>query len=178
MRGFFGAMLLVLYGSVAVAGGGVKAETIRLTERQDASPRAVVVFGGRVDVSYTSWAPAKQGCLTWAQAPDVVADHEGMLAKNEYNVDAGRASGRCQIVQEVHLGDVEGLTLRVGVKPLTQKQIDGIPYGVKKALHLIVFDHNRPYELLAVSFDNMSDADLRRIAYEEGILRVLKYRED
>ena len=33
-------------------------------------------------------------------------------------------------------------------------------------------------EAIIVSFDDISDEDLRRISYEEAVLRHLKYRED
>ncbi len=95
------------------------------------------------------------------------------------------------VVRERYLGPPDGLmgvlrTTTRGGRPydslyfLTQDHVRNIPFGAKKVLYLSIAMAliRQGTEAIIVSFDDISDEDLRRISYEEAVLRHLKYRED
>jgi hypothetical protein len=54
-----------------------------------------------------------------------------------------------------------------------------VPPGAKRIALIRVGKSQRIVRsVAAIAFDDISDDDLRQIAFEDGVLRVLKYRED
>lgn len=83
-------------------------------------------------------------------------------------------------IKEEYLGEPAGFR----PAPLSSEQRigpDALPqvgYGGRRVISLLIQDMGQVRQSLTVSFDDIGDDELRQIALEDAVYRVLRFRED
>lgn len=192
------AAALLLAGP-AGAGGGVDPASIAMRDWGGKRPASITVIGCEpqppVIYSVDFSGINKFGSFVWHGQPELSAQGASLMKRNEF-VEKGDLGNRN--VYETYLGDPDGLLAHVPEHrhgPLSceviREQLFKIPAGVRKALLLRVDVGHKMLDpgtrnkingfnnrLLTLVFEDVSDADLRAIAYEDGVLRAFRFRED
>lgn len=191
---FLPAVALIVLSGSAIAGMGIDPKTIEYKDWGPKKPTVTVVF------AHTGQKQALLGSHTtgdflWEGNPEMTQLGMALYGRNNWTRgDQSKETGFLRyavIVRERYLGQPEGLlaVLRPdlrGAGPqaplyfLSHKDVRDIPFGAKKVAYLSIAMGaiRQGTELIVVSFDDITDSDMRRIAFEEGVLRHLKYRED
>lgn len=195
-RAFLAAIVLASLAGPALAGNGVDPATIKLRDWEGKRPPSITILGCTPRPDQTgllnSWLNFnKSGTFLWAGNGPLTEAGAEMMRGNGFVEHQETGSGN-RTVTELVLGDAaavykevtEARTNQVSCEVI-KEQMFNIPDGVKKGLLLqvrvAVNKRMSRYvnQALTLVFDgNVSDDDLRRIAYEDGVLRAFGFRED
>lgn len=173
---------LLLFNLQAMAGNGVDVEQLKFRDWGESRPKAITVISGQVGRNLRLWGDVFGQGVDWR-------DRNGKTVEQMRNqICALERAPTCKqwqpfglSVLEVFIGDAaefrpapETNEARIGVAALAN-----IGTGAKKVLLLRIIEGSIPRESLTITFDdNVSDEDLRQLALEEGVYRVLRFRED
>lgn len=181
------AVALSLAASSSFAGNGVDPATIVYKDWGDTKPKVLVILPRvpKVNKAITFFSQWK-GEFEWRGSDELTQIGNDLLKRNHFEP---YGNGHFVIsVTELYLGVPEGL-LKV-LRPhrtgnsqwLSEEDVRNIPFGAMKVLYIstkaVSSLAGEGIEAIAVAFEEVSDADLRRIAFEEAVLRELRYRED
>jgi hypothetical protein len=176
--------LLTLMG-MAHAGNRVDPSLIQYRKWEGAKPNVMAIVSGQVNRRlWVYWSNPYNVQWSTLKGDPVAAAQRDQLCELISKASDGMCQGsdRPRIeIRELFLGAAadfrpgavsdEG---HVGIEALA-----GVPPGAKRVLHLAVGQlGNRRMEVVAIAFDDVTDDVLRQIAYEDGVLRALYYRED
>lgn len=167
------------------AGNRVDPTLIQYRNWDGAKPNVVTMISGQV--SHSKWIHwGNPYNVKWANLKNELV----AVAQREQLCDlVNRASGgMCQgtespriEIREIFLGEAAQFQPS-GVSDhnhIGRESLAGVPPGAKRVLHLALGQMgNLPMEVIAIAFDDVTDDVLRQIAYEDGVLRALYYRED
>jgi len=169
----------------SVAGNGIDPATITYKEWGDAKPKTMVILPRRPQVNkavqlFGGW----KGRFEWSGSEEMTQIGNDLYKRNNFDLAEGRVHTS---VTELYLGDADGL-LKV-LRPafanyhwLSAEDLRNVPFGAKKVLYVATRNSAGlaagRIEAIVIAFSDASDADLRRIAYEEAVLRELRYRDD
>ena len=184
MNKYFLPIVLALITAQAFAGNGIDPKTIIYKEWADAKPKTMIIVPKQRTVTpQFQLIGAWTGAFQWPASEAMTQLGTELYRRNNFEVNSGAPH---VIVREVYLGEPEGLLkfLRpVSRNPqwLSVDDVKDVPFGAKKVLYLST--HKRltapqGIETIVIAFDDVSDDDLRWVAYEEVVLRQLRYRED
>ncbi|MCX7173790.1 MAG: hypothetical protein NT159_07680 [Proteobacteria bacterium] len=176
---------LALASLSSVAGNGIDPATITYKEWDAAKPKTMVILPRRPQVNkavqlFGGW----KGRFEWSGSEEMTQIGNDLYKRNNFDLAEGRVH---TTVTELYLGGADGL-LKV-LRPtfahyqwLSAEDLRSIPVGAKKVLYVTTRNSagmaSQGIEAIVIAFDESSDADMRRIAYEEAVLRELRYRED
>ncbi|MCX7173791.1 MAG: hypothetical protein NT159_07685 [Proteobacteria bacterium] len=186
------ATALCCQGAVA----GVDGTTIKY-KTWDGEKPSVMVLRSKEDSCTRKIALTSRGRFGWVVMKDgknallepMSAVGKDLLDRNGYDTDpnsSGIGNPQVFMVQEKAIGDpaeVQKLiTISDDSHAFQQGDIAAVPIGAKKALLITtVYSHNpdrTPAHILAVAFSDISDDNLRAIAFEEGVVRHFCWRKD
>lgn len=168
--------------SFALAGNGIDPGQLKYKEWGGNKPKSITVISGQVGRNLRLFGE------TFGQGVDWRDRSGNSITPMRNQICALERGSSCKpwqpyglSVLEAFLGDAsefrpapESSDARLGVKAL-----EHIGAGAKKVLLLRIIEGSIPRESLTIAFDdNVSDDDLRQLALEEGVYRVLRFRED
>lgn len=182
---------------LAAAGNGVDPMTVQYRDWNGKRPSTIALLGCEPRKDQTgllnAWLNAgKTGILIWPGQPELAQHGSDLLKRNNFEPSEKGFGDRH--VEEIALGNVETIRAAIpesqshGRCEVVRTQLTNIPPGVKKGILLAVDksmgihqgrrvrDHLN--HVLVLVFENVSDADLRQLAYEDGVLRAFYFRED
>jgi hypothetical protein len=183
MRRLLGIVVMVCVSGAALAGNGVDPATVSLRDWDGGRPRVQVVVSGRFGTLLPLFVRTYN--VSWKDGQGT--EHERMHARfcdliNRNWADSCTTADSPRIrVLERYLGAPGGLAVNP-IGTATQVGMDslsGVGAGGSKVLYLEVWrNRTEKRELVAIAFDDgLSDEDLRDVAYEDGVLRMLGFRE-
>ncbi|MEW5967222.1 MAG: hypothetical protein AB1720_09570 [Pseudomonadota bacterium] len=88
------------------------------------------------------------------------------------------------LIREAFLGTAEEFKqhpnsgVKSGKHAIGIDQLADLPPGAKRVIQVAVMEVNEIRTVISVSYDDISDDDLRTIALEDGIFRVLRWRSN
>lgn len=183
---FLAAVLGLVWIVGAHAGNGVPPELIQYKRWDNTKPNVLTVVSGQmVRTGYWFLASSFTFNVSWVNAGRQIEPIRKQLCDLLSRAQDNRCIGIDKprfLIEELFLGPAADFqpspvsdASRIGTQSLAN-----IPAGAKKVLYLRVTQPNQPAkEVFSASFDdNTPDDDLRQIALEDGVLRVLRFRED
>ncbi|MBZ0096048.1 MAG: hypothetical protein K8H75_11875 [Sulfuricella sp.] len=179
------AVLSALSCGLANAGNGIKPELIQYRNWSGERPNVTTVVSGSIGANVPLFVWRYN--VSWtAQDRSQVENQRKQLCDLVNSAMGEKCSGPDSpaiAISEIFLGAAKDFSPspvanenRIGVPTLAS-----IPPGATRVLHLsVATTRNKPAkEVAAIAFDDqVSDDALRQIAYEDGVLRVVGYRED
>ncbi len=172
----------VLLSLAAQAGNGI--DPARLNYRNawpGGEPRAVSILSGQVPKNLALTGRSFSLGVDWE---DAMGRPKPELRQQICRLIAGdpcppfRAGG--VRIKEDYLGEPAGFRpaalsseQRIGADALAQ-----VGYGGRRVISLLIQDMGQVRQSLTVSFDDIGDDELRQIALEDAVYRVLRFRED
>lgn len=171
----------VLGSGVAIAGNGINAGKIPYKAFQDGRPRSVTIITGQVGKNLRLLNNVLPNGVAWEDRKDrpqeVFRQQICQLANEPCQPYKPRGVG----VGELYLGTPDGLHLPL-IGTLTVIGIDSLAdvgFGAKRVLLLSVEDMGHVMQSITIVFDDgVTDEELRQIALEDGVYRVLRYRDE
>lgn len=192
-------LLLAIITAAAWAASGVDPASIPRHDWAGRRPVSITVLGcppvASAVYSLDGTGLNKYGTFRWKGEPRLALEGADLMRANGY-IEHGEVGVRS--VEEVFLGDPDALLSHIPQErcgalscEVIRTQLRDVPPGVKKALLLFVEVGHKQIDprtrvkvnsgfnrILTLVFDDVADADLRRIAYEDGVLRAFRFRED
>jgi len=192
-------LVLSVLAAASWAAGGVDPASIPQHDWAGRRPSSITVLGcppvPTAVYSLDSTGFNKYGTFRWKGQPGLTGEGADLMRANGY-VERGELGLRA--VEELFLGDPDTLLPHVPQErsgtlscEVIREQLRNVPAGVKKALLLYVEVGHKQIDprtnakinsgfnrILTLVFDDVTDEDLRRIAYDDGVLRAFRFRED
>lgn len=184
--------LSLAWAAATPAQARIDPDTIQYKQWPNGKPSVMVVRANRCDAGSSF---ASRAIFSWADAAGGTVESmeqigTALLQRNGYNTDPKHKTGFLPAtpfyVMELALGAPDAVRKQIPIgneaASFRQADMDAIPYGAKKALLLRLrakshIDNYTTMHILAVAFDEISDEDLRRIAFEEGVTRQFCWRK-
>lgn len=170
-----------LGSGVAIAGNGINAGEIPYKAFPDGRPRSVTVITGQVGKNLRLLGSVLPNGVAWEdrndQPQEAFRQQICQLANEPCQTYKPRGVG----VGELYLGTPDGLHLPligtpavIGIDSLAE-----VGFGAKRVLLLSVEDMGHVMQSITIVFDDgVTDDQLRQIALEDGVYRVLRYRDE
>jgi hypothetical protein len=166
----------------ATAANGVSASKLTYQSWSQGKPNAQTLVSGVFD-SNSSWMFVPFN-VSWAPAgkQDQIEPASSDLCKSiSPGADHGctGSSKPILIINELFAGDAKdfkpsGQSTVFHIGPET---LSTIPEGAKQVLHLQVIFQGQPREIMTISFDETPIEVLRTVSIEEGIYRVMRWKD-
>jgi len=175
--------------TMAFAGNGVDASTISYKDWAGAKPKVVIVLP-RAQTNKEWLMGGWGGDFLWEGSDELSQLGTSLYRRNNFAPgDSAKKNRYYARVKEVYLGEPEGLlkVLRPGNSGMgsnrrwvSAEDLRDVPFGAKRVIYVSIWKPSLPdgVEAIVVAFDPISDDDLRRITFDDAVLRLLRHRED
>lgn len=170
-----------LGSGVAIAGNGINAGKIPYKAFPDGRPRSVTIITGQVGKNLRLLGSVLPNGVAWEDLKDLPQEAFRQQICQLANEPCQTYKPRGVGIGELYLGTPDGLHLPligtpavIGVDSLVE-----VGFGAKRVLLLSVEDMSHVMQSITIVFDDgITDDQLRQIALEDGVYRVLRYRDE
>jgi hypothetical protein len=165
----------------ARAGNGIDANTIRYKSWPAPGPSAVSVISGQVVRNLRLFGKVLPNGVSWEDSEYHPLENMQRQICDLVGEPCAPFKSRGVRVHEIYLGDRDSFSppMLGGPSLIGLDSLENIGFGAKRVLVLQVEDMGQLMQTATVVFDaQISDDDLRQIALEDAVYRVLRYRED
>lgn len=175
------ALSALLGSGIAFAGNGINAGKIPYKAFPDGRPRSVTIITGQVGKNLRILNNVLPNGVAWEDRKDQPQEAFRQQICQLANEPCLPYKPRGVGVGELYLGTPDGLHLPligtpavIGIDSLTE-----VGFGAKRVLLLSVEDMGHVMQSITIVFDDgINDDQLRQIALEDGVYRVLRYRDE
>ena len=170
-----------LGSGIAIAGNGINAGKIPYKAFPDGRPKSVTIITGQVGKNLRLFNKVLPNGVAWEdrkdQPQEAFRQQICQLANEPCQTYKPRGVG----VGELYLGTPDGLHLPLIGTPaaIGVDSLGEVGFGARRVLLLSVEDMGHVMQSITIVFDDgVTDDQLRQIALEDGVYRVLRYRDE
>ena len=173
-------VFLAMLAGYSIAGNGVDSAKIQLKSFANGRPQSVTAISGQVGKNLRLFGKVLPNGVSWEDGQyQSLQAYESQICRLTQDLCVP-FFGQGVRIHEVYIGGVDGISLppvgnifTIGLDSLTD-----VGYGAKKIILLNVEDMGHKMQSATVFFDEtVSDEDMRQIALEDAVYRVLRFRD-